>query len=330
MGLRVYMGAGVWRGVGLDDVVPADPFELGVTKPDSTWTGPRIAVEDMTVVVGDLIVTTPGQLVKGYHVLGRIQVRAPNVTVEDCLVELQSGTVLSSTVNMIDTTHSGARNTTVRFCEVSAADAPSVWINGIGPKSATVWRSNIHDVVDGMSVSDSTGNNDPVSIEGSYIHDLFYITPDPTHSDNQTHRDGIQSQGGPVTLLIDGCNIQGFDSPNSTDGGSANGRAFSCVMLNTASTRFKTNVTITRNWFDGGADSINGRGTDGGTIVIRQNRFGTNLTYFPITTNITLSSTWVVPTTGEFVNTWEGTGAALSNTATFTQSSGTQTIRRYY
>lgn len=319
------------RGVGVPDLVTGDGFTLGETKPTIANTGSRIPREELTVYTGDLIVTTAGATISGLLVKGRILVRAWNVTIEDCIVELVEDS--TAVANMIDTSHSGARYTTVRFTEVSAADAPTYWINGIGPKSITVERCYVHDVVDAFSVHDLSGNNDPIILKGNFVDLLFYITPTPGQSDNRTHNDGVQSQGGPSLVHIEGNHIRGYESPNSTGGGSDGGTpgyAYACVMLNTNPTRFASAVYIVANWFDGGGDSINGRGTDGGVITIIRNRFSRNRQYFPITANITLGSTWVIPTSGANVNVWGDTGEPIASTATFTQSSGTQTIRRYF
>lgn len=318
-----------WRAAGRPSLAAqVDLFALEFTKPVDGNTGCRIPRELLTVWNGDMIVTTPGAVISGYLVLGRILVRAANVLTVDCIVEAQ--TVLTSTQNCIDTTHSAARFLRAEFCTVGSAAAPNIYINGIGPKSFTAYRCKIYDVVDGGSISDSTGNNDDVVFEGCLIDRLFYITPDVTHSDNRTHNDGVQSQGGPTNLRLQGCTIRGFDSPASTNGGSPaplSGRAFSCVMLNTTPARFKSNVQILGCWLDGGSYSINGIGTDGGTIQIKRNKFGRNQQYKPMAINISLSTVWDIGT-GADANVYEDTRAPLALTDTYTQ--GTSTIRRYY
>jgi hypothetical protein len=303
-------------------------FILGITEATASNSGCRIPRDELTPWAGDLIVTTPNVTISGYLVTGRILIRAANVIVRDNIVE--AAVAATGTAHLIDTQHSGASNATIEFNDVSSSDFPNRFINGIGPRSYTAYRNHVFDVVDGFGVYDTLVGTSPaanVSILGNFVERLFYITPDPGHTDNRTHNDCIQLQGGPGLVTIEGNTLNGYDSPLSTSGGSPSGHALSCVMLNTTSVRYKSDVIIRRNVMRGGGYAVNGVGTDGGTITIENNRFGDDHDFGPISLCITLSTVWIIATAGLTVNTYED-GSSISSSATYTASG--QTMRRYF
>jgi hypothetical protein len=305
----------------------ADTATAAAEKPDAATTGSRIDRDQLIPHQGDLIVTQAGSVVSGRLVTGRIIIRAANVTVRDNIVE--AGVKATGSTHLIDTSNAAAKNATIEHNTVSSSRHPNIYINGIGPKSYTATANEVFDVVDGFTAADTSvgvSPGDAVTIRGNYVHDLFYITPASTHSDNRTHNDGVQIHGGPGTVTIEGNTIDAIDSKLSTNGGGT--PSLASIMLNTNPSRYASDVVIRGNWLNGGAYSVNGMGTGGGRVWIESNVFGPTRLYNPVALNITKPTTWVIATSGATANTYEVGGAVVGKTGTFT--SGSDTIRRYY
>jgi hypothetical protein len=143
-----------------------------------------------------------------------------------------------------------------------------------------------------------------VKLEGCWIHDLAYFSPDSAHqsnpADNKTHNDCIQWQGGAGLTLV-GNRIEGFVSPTlgqamnpSVDSGGSHisGNSLYPYLYHAngvapirASTSYPVlgELTCLKNWFSGGAIGLNmaaaapgGVGsftTDDGSIIA-ENKFG--------------------------------------------------------
>lgn len=144
-------------------------------------------------------------------------------------------------------------------------------INGRG---FTLKRVELTRAVDGAnpSVADG-GTRVDVTITGSWIHDLLRWSPDPTHSDNQSHSDGIQWMGG-VGLTLIGNRIEGlldtsisswgpatYDSTGKMTGGHpfypnpVNGET---LMVNAYQDKIQPGeLTMRKNWVRGGAVGLN-------------------------------------------------------------------------
>jgi hypothetical protein len=135
---------------------------------------------------------------------------------------------------------------------------PSLWVNGINGHDFTLLRCDISQVVDGAGLYNTfaPGTDLRVKIQSSYIHDLAYYSPDPNHSDNQTHNDGIQVQGG-LGAVIQGNNIQSFRVGTTTV-------VLSCMLFNDNVGRCGNHV-IEDNWFGGGYVPINALDSSLGT-----------------------------------------------------------------
>lgn len=144
-------------------------------------------------------------------------------------------------------------------------------INGRG---FTLKRVELTGAVDGAnpSVADG-GTRVDVTITGSWIHDLLRWSPDPTHSDNQSHSDGIQWMGG-LGLTLIGNRIEGlldtrisswgpatYDSAGKMTGGHpfypnpVNGET---LMVNAYQNKIQPGeLTMRKNWIRGGAVGLN-------------------------------------------------------------------------
>lgn len=160
-------------------------------------------------------------------------------------------------------------------------------VNGIGARNFYAYRNDISAVVDGMSVyclsAASTSAN--VRIEGNYIHELQFNSPDPNHNASggfasSTHNDGIQFQGNADTISVKGNSIDatwstvvGTNVTNTSQLQPPNWNQLAAIMLtpNVISTEA---ITFDSNWFDDGVYTVNGGAAAGGIFTFTNNRFG--------------------------------------------------------
>ena len=125
---------------------------------------------------------------------------------------------------------------------------------------------------------------------------MVHFSPDPSHSDNQSHNDGVQVTGG-TNITISGNNIQGAHNAAIMVG---QGTAIS-------------NLKITNNWLGDGGCTVNvtQNGTGGPILgtTIQNNKFapgsyGTTCPMrLPKTSPITVSgNTWAATSTAAMPN----------------------------
>ncbi len=223
---------------------------------------------------GDIIITTPGTVIDSLDVYGFIKVRAANVTIENSYIH---GGVATANTGLIDAMSAAAVNTTV-LNNTLVPDHPSVWIDGVFGHDMTVKGNEMYNVVDGIGIFktglSATGNVN-ADIEGNYVHDLAYLSPDPNHPDNHTHNDGVQIQGGGNIKLIGNtldCLAGTASNLTSPYYPAATGQAIAL----TPNVSAIHDTVIDHNWLDGGAQSIGGTTAQGlgSGIVISNNQFG--------------------------------------------------------
>ncbi|MBB2924954.1 hypothetical protein [Cellulomonas cellasea] len=152
----------------------------------------------LTVITGDLVVTTPGAVIDAVDVRGFLKVSAPNVTIKRSIVR---GRPITSSFALI-TNGAGLYPFTVEDSELIASDA-SPHIAGIIGHNFTVRRTEIAKVIDSVHV---TGSN--VLVEDSFLHSNLYYAADPNHGGGESHADSVQIQGG-TNIRILRNNIQG-------------------------------------------------------------------------------------------------------------------------
>lgn len=233
----------------------------GTYEPDTSTTG-TIPGATLTALTGDQTITAAGTVIEDRDITGRVIVQAANVTIRNCRVR-GSGAQSSNTA-LVVATHGAVSNLLVEDCTL-VPDTPSIWWNGINGHDFTAKRVNAYHVVDGMGVynTNAPGAASGVLIEACYIHDLSYFTPDQNHAgtDNQTHNDGVQLQGGLGTIIrhnrIDAyyataVGTVGSIPPNQTG-------ALAAIMLN-KNVGTLTDLQITDNWLRGGNIGVNGGG----------------------------------------------------------------------
>ncbi|WP_146845946.1 right-handed parallel beta-helix repeat-containing protein [Cellulomonas terrae] len=242
--------ADVWAGPTAGARSLAAAPAIGTVEPGPGNTG----VPNGTVLTrhnGDLTISTPGAVVSGLDIYGFVKVTAPNVTIKNSIIRGAATNVQRALLSSTSDTAS----VTIQDSELFAA-SPSGWIDGIRGWNFTATRVNIHHVIDAAHIY---GNN--VTIQGSWLHDNLHYEVDPAQNNTPSHDDSIQIQKG------SGIKIVG----NSISG------AFNTGIQFTQDQGIVSNVTVDRNWADGGGCTVNlaekGKGPFQG-VVITNNTFG--------------------------------------------------------
>jgi len=286
---------------------PVETFVLGQTMPTLSNTGPRYPLKPFTtpnpgdtLKDGILTINTNGSTYQNID-FGSIwiDVKAKNVTIRDC--KFTNTRACTEKINgargIIQAVTTLSSNLLVEFCSFDNAPPSGVVtasLNGINGYNFTLRRSNIQNLTDGVSTfvhSSQYGGPINTVIEGNYITNLSWwydSTKGVVHpSDNKTHNDVIQHQGGTGLVVIGNYLRAVYSTTVGTfgairdeivDGNGAypnhNGGSLAAIMVNTArGTEF--NGKIQSNWIGGGAYSINA-GTDsltGHFGIIWNNRF---------------------------------------------------------
>lgn len=291
-----------WRQKGRLDILTQtrDSLVYGTYKPSDTTTGllpgwvdsqtaPGPGEQQLTVLNGTQTITTNNTVLQNRDIFGFVNVRASNVQIINC--KIRGDNSASNSVGLINAAHQNCVGLVVKDCLV-VPDYPSIWLTGIFGHDYTAERCNIYNVVDGFGAfnANSGHTTDPiyVRIYGSYVHDLSYYSPDPTHGDNRTHNDGIQIQGNSDMIILG----NRFDANASTMVGdgynnsvpaplpasyrpSVTGQAIGITPV----VSVISDVTIDKNWINYGAQSITiaiNNNNVGSGIVVTNNRFGRN------------------------------------------------------
>ncbi|WP_182113261.1 MULTISPECIES: hypothetical protein [unclassified Actinotalea] len=216
-----------------------------VVKPDASSTGVR-AGSRLQTHRGDIVVTQPGTVLENLDVYGFVTVKAADVTIRNTRVR-GSGPGSFDT-GLINANDARVKNLVVEDVTL-VPDFPSYWINGMLGHDYTARRVNTWNVVDGFGIYNIHGTAANVRVESSYVHDLAYFSPDPNHSDNQTHNDAIQIQGG-SNIQILGNTLSVWRSTTAGTQNYAYPQGGFGVIL-TPNVNAVTNSRIDGNWVDG-------------------------------------------------------------------------------
>lgn len=206
------------------------PVVTGLVKPTAANSGVPTGTS-LTVINGDLTISTAGQIVSGKDVRGFVYITASNVTFQNSIVRGRSPSGNGALVNV----NAGANITLNRL--TIAPTTPSVYLDGIWGDNYTATGLDISGTVDGLKI----GSN--CTLEKSYVHDMTYYASDPNQGGGPTHNDCVQMLSGDSVTLYGNCLNLGMN------GGSA-------VQI-TQDYGAVTNVVIEHNWMDGGGCSLN-------------------------------------------------------------------------
>ncbi|WP_146842991.1 hypothetical protein [Cellulomonas composti] len=184
-----------------------DGFVVGTTEPVAgVNVGCRIPEGSLTPVPGNLTISTGGTalaplVVSGLDVEGSIDVRAPWVTVRDCLARMHSGDHLGRGVYVRTAAAVGVRieHTTVRVAEADYGLTRAYGVQGSG---FTAYRVHVRGTVDGFSLAGISKRGE-AHVWGCLVEDL-QVHPDAGQSDGLTHNDCIQCEGNLAAVSIRG------------------------------------------------------------------------------------------------------------------------------
>jgi hypothetical protein len=186
----------------------------------------------LTVMNGDLTITTAGATYSGLDIHGYVVVKAPNVTIKDSIIRGGTGPVGNGIVNDTD---NAATNFLLEDSEV-VPQYPVVGLDDIKGWNYTALRDNIHGTVDGLKMY---GNN--ATVEASWIHDLVTYAHDPAQNNGPSHSDGVQILSGNNLKIIG----------NTIEGGT------NTALMITQDHGTTSGVMFANNWVSGGACTLN-------------------------------------------------------------------------
>ncbi len=224
----------------------------------------------------DLVITKDGTVLDGLDIYGDIKVRAKNVTIKNSRLRGGKGIPKHNT-GIVDSTNSNVSNLVIQDNTI-IPDRASYYRDGIVGHDYKALRNHIQGTNDGLGIFNRPGGpvTANVTAEGNYIHDLTFWSNDPAHRDG-THNDGIQVQGG-QNIRIVGNNIVATSKPGPGSVPNPRGNKAGAGILLQQNVAKLANVTVNKNWVDGGLSSIN---IDHGkysniTVTVSENRLGRN------------------------------------------------------
>jgi hypothetical protein len=196
---------------------------------------------------GDIVLTSPGDVVTDVDVRGRIVVKAAGCRGDNVVVRgLDTGIDFNS--GLVDCTHANASGFTLTNA-LLVPTLPSVWWNGVLGHDYTARQIEVAGTVDGFGIYNTHGPDANVDIEDTFVHDLSFFANDPNHRGGGTHNDCCQIQSGLNIRIVN--NVwQGFLS--TVVGDRAPIRQSSSVIQVTQGVGPVGNVLIEGNDFDGG------------------------------------------------------------------------------
>jgi len=208
--------------------------------PDASTTGPRAG--HTLRASGSLTITQDGAVVSDLDINGCVTVQAVNVVISDVRIRCSS----TYGINV----KSGS--VTVQYSELDGTGAVHVAVLG---SNYTLSHVNIHDIEDGPRL----GSN--VTIEDSYIHDLFRTAT--------SHNDAMQTTGATNITIRHNSIIP------ATNGDPMN----AAIMIGSEFNPLR-DMLIEGNYLNGGNYTILARSDlDGNNIVVRNNAFGHDYRY---------------------------------------------------
>lgn len=144
--------------------------------PDATCTGVPAGTA-LTVVNGDMTISTANTVVSGKDIRGCVEVTAPGVVIKNSKINCTHAA--PDVVSSADGAYSGTA-LTIQDSEISCNDSNGKPGGGtaVGDTNITTYRLNIHGCENGYDIDAY------VDIEDNYIHDLF--------NSADSHTDGIQ------------------------------------------------------------------------------------------------------------------------------------------
>lgn len=300
--------------VRLGDGVIINRFLVDATEPTAANTGPNLPY--LSTVTGDVTLTT-AQVYALKRVVGRIiipQSATGLIVIRDNVIDCSSIS-LTSQKNVIEVHPNTGATVVVCFNDIRG----QVGMIGIGNRRFTAYRNNIHHVEDFFRLHNSGGTGTALDAEifANYCHDMIMVTPDPyndrTATDNRTHSDGVQIEGGTGANIhgnafwamasTDGTsNVQWamstapyVSAPAGTSGARVHPTGLSCLIV-TPSVSTVTGLKFNKNWCYGGDIAVNLASSSNASTTgeIVGNRFDRNQWHATNTVNVYNGATFTI------------------------------------
>lgn len=195
--VRSLASSGMWVAPGRPDVPAGDRSSLvpGTYLPTESLTGTLFGI-GLTQVTGDLVVTTPGAVLRSLRITGRLVIRAAGVRAYGCEV---LGGAATGNAGLIDCTSQSCLDFVAEDCTL-VPSVPSYWWNPVIGHDYTLRRCQWKWTVDGPRGYDTVRPGRPLHcrVEACWGGPLTLFQPDPNHAntDNRTHNDGFQIESG--------------------------------------------------------------------------------------------------------------------------------------
>lgn len=181
---------------------------------------------------GDITITQDGTVLDSLDIHGFVDVQADNVTISRSMIRGRDpGTVNRSLV----AAHREHVNLVIVDSTLQGA-YPTPYLDGLKGYNFTAVRVDISRVIDTVMI---LGDN--ATVRDSWLHDTAHFSPDPRQSDNRSHDDSVQIEGGRNIALV---NNTMEDAHNAA------------VMI-TQNAGVSGNISILSNFISEGACSIN-------------------------------------------------------------------------
>lgn len=296
-----------WRNPRIFGEVEPPSFVRGVTRADSTNTGPRIPEISLSNYAGTFSNVPANTVVSGLAITGRTACEQNNTTFRDCLIKVGVNPTPGTTYTAGRVSVAGVKGSRYEFCRISPSN-PTVDIYGFQGRDFTLYRTDLAGVVDGIVGHGYAGYvNGHISIEDSFIHGLLTYANDPRQSGTPSHGDGAQFPGG-ASFAILGSTIFGGNT--------------SAVLVKDDTALGYPYCTIDQSYIDieypNGGAGVNVVGAIP-NLTIKRTAFGRSSPTRPrlliSSAAMALSSTYI-PTTGADKNYWiddPSTGVTISN-----------------
>ncbi len=210
------------------------------SKPTASNTGFLGDKAKLTKHVGNFTAGTNGQVIEGREILGRVIVKANNVTIRNSIIRGgQKAAEANGPLLQAWNDNTGLLIENVTF----APTLQNYSQDGIRVQQATIRNVNVSGTVDGIGVQ-STMSGQSTRIENSWVGNLYVTSvPKSVHDDLITHNDGLQMHGGAYRITVTNSNL--------------NGAASGAAIMMAAGAPTSGQLTATKSWFGGGGCSIN-------------------------------------------------------------------------
>lgn len=220
------------------------------TMPSAANTGVPAGTK-LTVHEGDLVIDDPNTVISGMEIRGFVVINAPGAVIENSRIVGRATSVSAAFV----TNYRSKAPFTIRNSEIVPRSASPFAMAGIMGSNFKAERLNVHGLIDGIRI---TGDNTTVS--ASWLHDNLHYDSDPMFGGEPSHDDSIQVQAGR------GITITG----NRAEG------TYSSALMVTQDLGTIANLSVTRNYLEGGSCTVNVSDTVVGIqgVSITSNLFG--------------------------------------------------------